>query len=570
MIPFLRTSALFLLLLFAISPRLLAQDSPAPQPDPNAPAQTTPTGNEPEQAPNRKTTFFRSDYQEKLLMNGEPIVNHVGNVELRQPDKTLFCDKVTEYPNRKMVHFIGNVRIMQNTGSQISGDTLIYYKDARLSNMRGNVVVKDKSAVLTTSELDYNMDNGLAYYTHGAHMRDDKSTLTSEYGEFDRVSHIMYFRRKVHMTGKNSVLDTDTLRYNTETKMAYFYGRTKIVNKEGTLRSTKGQYNTKTEVAKFENRADVETPDYIMIGDVVDYDRENQYGTALGNVIMFSKKDSATIYGDEAEYSGTQHFTKVYGKARLKDPVKGAKGDTLFLAADTLLSTNTNDNVERKTIALHHVQIWKKDLQGIADSLIYVFRDSTIRFFRDPVLWNGGNQITADTIFAFIKDRRIDRLKMRQNSFVISQDTLKNYNQLKGRHMIASFDSSRLRRIDVDGNGQSIYFALEGDTALTGMNKVICSNMVVRFADTLGKNALKTITFIKQPEAIFIPPHEILEPEKRLKGFKWRGTDRPSKESVTGIVLAKPGSGAAADKPKPKQKPKKKPPVKKAVKKQAY
>ena len=78
------------------------------------------------------------------------------------------------------------------------------------------------------------------------------------------------------------------------------------------------------------------------------------------------------------------------------------------------------------------------------------------------------------------------------------------------------------------GNGESIYFALEGDTSLVGMNKVFCSDMTVRF---VGKK-VKTITFLKKPDAIFIPPHEILEPEKRLKGFRWRKAEEPQLLSV--------------------------------------
>ena len=403
-------------------------------------------------------------------------------------------------------------------------------------------------------------------------MVDGKSTLTSKYGEFDRVSHIMYFRDRVHLKGENGTLDSDTLRYNTETKMAYFYGATTIVNPDGTIHSRKGQYNTKTEVAKFQSRANIETPDYIMTGDTVDYDRVTQYGVSVGNVILYAKKDSSTIYGDEAEYSGLKNYSKVYGKARLKNPVKGQKNDTLYLAADTMLTINNNDNLRRKITAYHHVRIFKADIQGIADSLVYAFEDSTIRFYHDPVLWNKGNQITGDTIIVHMANKKIDKVRIRTNSFVISQDTLKNFNQLKGRNMVARFDSSKLRRIDVDGNGQSIYFALDGDTVLSGMNKVVCSNMVVKFADSLGKNKLKTITFLKQPEAVFIPPHEIEEPERRMKGFRWRIAERPERDAMAGnkpgglqakpvgpSKLRKKVRAAAAGKGKQAAKPAKKP-----------
>ena len=128
-----------------------------------------------------------------------------------------------------------------------------------------------------------------------------------------------------------------------------------------------------------------------------------------------------------------------------------------------------------------------------------------------------------------MKQQKIHKMFLRKNAFLISSDSLKNYNQVKGRNMVAYFnDSTRIEKIDVKGNGESIYFALEGDTSLVGMNKVQCSDMTVRFR---GKK-VKTITFLKKPDALFIPPTEIQEPERRLKGFRWRISEQPSLATV--------------------------------------
>ena len=119
-------------------------------------------------------------------------------------------------------------------------------------------------------------------------------------------------------------------------------------------------------------------------------------------------------------------------------------------------------------------------------------------------------------------------MNMNVNSFIISKDSMRNYNQIKGRKMTALFDSSSITRVDVKGNGESIYFALENDSALVGMNKVACSDITIGFRN----KALNTISFIKSPDAQFIPPHELQEPDKRLKGFAWREKERPTKGQV--------------------------------------
>ena len=36
------------------------------------------------------------------------------------------------------------------------------------------------------------------------------------------------------------------------------------------------------------------------------------------------------------------------------------------------------------------------------------------------------------------------------------------------------------------------------------------------------------MSFYVNPEATFIPPHELKEPDTRLKGFNWREDERPT------------------------------------------
>jgi len=52
--------------------------------------------------------------------------------------------------------------------------------------------------------------------------------------------------------------------------------------------------------------------------------------------------------------------------------------------------------------------------------------------------------------------------------------------------------------------------------------------MLIRFLDQKVNN----ITFYTNPDATFIPPHEIEDPDTRLKSFNWRKDEKPSLEEV--------------------------------------
>src|SRR5690606_32759612 len=79
-------------------------------------------------------------------------------------------------------------------------------------------------------------------------------------------------------------------------------------------------------------------------------------------------------------------------------------------------------------------------------------------------------------------------------------------------------------------------YALEGDTALTGMNKAVCSDMIILFADS----KLNSISFLDKPVARFIPPHELKPDEQKLEDFQWLIALKPSRATVLGPRKLKP------------------------------
>ncbi|HEX8060051.1 MAG TPA: hypothetical protein VF473_03910, partial [Cyclobacteriaceae bacterium] len=96
-----------------------------------------------------------------------------------------------------------------------------------------------------------------------------------------------------------------------------------------------------------------------------------------------------------------------------------------------------------------------------------------------------------------------------------------------------------IHHVDVDGNGESIYYALQEEEKdldslklkivyVSGMNKMICSNMKINFLN--GK--VDNFTAYVKPAAQFVPPHEIRKEEERLKGFLWRAKEKPVREDV--------------------------------------
>jgi lipopolysaccharide export system protein LptA len=458
--------------------------------------------------------------------NGLNVHKFKGNVRFKQKGMRVFCDSAFQYPTQNgNLDAFGHVRIVQGDSVTITGNMLHYDASTKNATVKGNVVFTEKGTVLKTDILDYNTESKLATYNTGGVIRDGNSVLTSLKGTYNSQNKYFYFRNKVKVVGKDGTLLTDTLDYNTVSKAAYFRGPSQIINIDRVAYADKGEYIVGEAISKLQGRAKVESGSYVITGDQMYYDEKRKFSIITNNVSVISSKDSITIQGDIVHYQGGKGISKIFGNAIMKDY---AEKDTLYLTADTLLSIDNNIPSEKRLFAYNNARIFRYDLQGKCDSLVYNFSDSTIYFNRDPVLWSQGSQMLADSINIQLANKKIDKLNMHTNAFIITLDTLKNFNQVKGKNMTAFFKDNSINKVDVSGNGESIYFALEKDSILTGMNKVICSDIYIRFAN----NKVSSITFMKDPDALFIPPHEIQEPERRLKGFRWRVSEKPTLEEV--------------------------------------
>jgi lipopolysaccharide export system protein LptA len=450
-----------------------------------------------------------------------------GNVIFRQDGSLLYSDSAYFYAKENALDAFGNVKIVQDDGGTITSRKLFYNGNTKLARFRDNVVLIDNESTVNTQALDYNMATKNAVYNDGATIFDPPNTLTSEKGVYNSEKKEFDFRRNVKIVNaeEDFTLYSDHLLYNTTTKIATFLAKTTIISKGDTIVAESGTYNTSSKVSDMAQSV-IRSGEFEISGNKIVYNKQLDKGTVEGNVRMYNEKDNITILGNHAIHRGDLGYTKVFDDAVM---ISVTDGDSLFLSADTLVSIDKkNTTGEKKLIGNKNSKVFRTDLQAIADSLVYNFADSLISFYTSPILWNVGNQILADTIHIQMAFGHMDKMYLKENSFIISMDTLGNYNQVKGRDMEAWFRNDSITRVDVVGNSQCIYFVLEEDTVMSGMNKVLSSNIQMFFEE----NKVKTILFLKKPEGNFFPPHLIQEPDTRLKGFQWYSDRRPTRDQV--------------------------------------
>lgn len=473
------------------------------------------------------------------VRNGERIERVIDNVVFVQNTTTIYCDSAWFYRSKNTVEAFGRVRIVEGDSITITASRLEYDGNTKKAKLRNNVVfTKLATATLYTDFLDYDRPTNEARYFNGGRLVDSINVLTSKKGYYNAYSNLASFKKDVKVANPDYTMSADSLQYNSKNKIIHFVSETTVINKDSSSFIYKsGQYNTITRTSDLKEGL-AQSKNYELKGNSYDIDDQRKIYKVRGNVVMTYRDENLIVYGQASDYYRTKNIVKIYDQAYVAKVTD--EGDTLFMTADTLISIDHVDPAKKKLLAFHHVKIFKKDLQGVADSLEYRSADSTIYFYKDPILWTDGNQMTADSISMLIEKNTISRIFMVANSFVISQDTLLNFNQIKGRRMTAEFGNNELKRVVVEGNGESLYFALDEKTnKLSGMNKIICSNIIIRFVEGRVNN----LSFYVKPEANFIPPHELKEDDTRLSGFLWKADLRPTKKDVVKVQTPEKSQG---------------------------
>lgn len=471
----------------------------------------------------------------------------VGDVVFTKGPMIMKCDSAHYFPDSESMNAYGNVSMEQGDTLFVYADELDYNGPRELATLYADpgkkVRLINRDVMLETDVFVYDLAIDLGYYDVGGVLTDPQNRLVSEKGEYVPSTKEANFYDNVHLNSRDSkdTLDiyTDTLYYNTGTHVAQLFSPSEVINARGTIYTTAGTYETDSSRAILYDRSTVVTSQgQTLTADTIYYDRNAGFGEAWGNMVMTDSAHQVEIRGQYGFYDELKDSSFVTGRALLTE-YRGE--DTLYMHARYIQSWSYLDTVEIKAdsvagivagiridtthvaVAFPRVRFYRRDMQGICDSMRFTQKDTMLRMFINPVVWSDNQQIFGNIIEVHLNDSTIERAQLPDNGFAAQQIEGEHFNQISGKQMTAYFEGGELRKLDISGNVEIIMYPEENDSTV---NKMVSAES--SFLTALFRN--QNTEFVKmwpQTTGTATPLFLARRSMYYLPKFKWFGDMRP-------------------------------------------
>ncbi len=454
----------------------------------------------------------------------------VGHVQFRHDNVLMFCDSALFYEKSNSFDAYGHVRLIQGDTLNLSGDVLHYNGLEKLARMRHNVVLTHRTTKVYTDSMDYDRLYNIGYFFEGGHLVDANNDLTSDWGEYRPDTREAVFNYNVRMVTPppprkaETTLLTDTLHYDTRTGIGHATGPSTIDNGSCHIYTVSAFMNSKDHDLILHDRSELNNNGKKLIGDKVIWNSRDSIGEAFGNVLYTDVLNKNRMTGQYCYYDDKTGYSMGTDSAQIIDYSQGR--DTMYLHGDTVKLFTINiktDSVYRTMHAYHKVRMFREDIQGVCDSLVYNKKTSQVTMYRDPVVWSKNQQILGEEIIAFMNDSTIDSIQVLRQTLMCERLDSMHYNQISGHELHSYFDKGKIKSTHTIGNVIVKYYPLDSDSLMIGLNHCESTEMKM----FMGSDQKIRRIWMPAATGTLYPIFKIPPKQRFLDNFNWFDYMRP-------------------------------------------
>lgn len=510
----------------------------------------------------QENTRLTSDRIEYVI--AEDLAKFRGSlVELMDRDGNVLNTNYLNYNTRDSIAtFFNGAAMRGKDGNIIESVNGTYNSAEKRFSFEENVQIFTDSVFIVSKKVDYLTPTDEVVFNENTVAWKDENMLCANSGNFNRRENKFTFDRDGYVLTREQELWADILIYYRNTGDAELFNNAQILdtlNKticladrivyspdsrsiELTASPVVGMYSVENGVSDT----------LFLAGDTIRYYIKRMFEVDSASIalaadrVKLSQVDPIAIHDEERRVEKAKKMEEMKPVAaagglrkggasignksgEIKDTSAVVPADSVDVSADSASVAESvmhggKDTTEVRFVDIfNNVKFYRSDLQGLCDSLVYSGLDSMARFYKRPVMWQEGvNQFCADSIQGVISSGKLSKVNLLSNAFIATQEDTLHYNQIKSSEMAAYFKDGELYRFDALGGVSAIFFMAENDI-ITLMDQEECKMLTARIKD----NQIQRTRSIGDLKQDVFPVFGLPLENQRLKGFEWRGTERP-------------------------------------------
>lgn len=436
----------------------------------------------------------------------------------------VWCDNAVFYKKANFFKAYGNIRMQQGDSVKMTSNYAEYNGNTEFAFASGNVKMERPQTTLESDSLFFDRIKQQAYYRSGGKVTDTASVLTSTIGRYFMEEDKYSFMNEVVVTNPDYVINSEQLDFYSETGNAYLYGPSTIESETSTVYCERGFYDTRNDHGYFVKNSRIDYDNRILKGDSLYFNRQTSFASATNNIEVLDTVNKSLVTGHYAEVYRDKDSVFITKKALA---INFEEKDSIFIHSDTIMITGKPEH--RIVRGFYDVRLLQGEMSGRSDS-IYTDQQTGITKLinkageKKPVMWSGRNQMTGDTIklFSNTETEKLDSLLVYNNAFMIQEDTIEGFNQVKGQFLVGYFKDNEIKQVNIDKNTETLNYMRNAENQLIGINKTLASRIKIIFEN----QKIQYIDYLGQPDGDLTPDRDFPSNARKLQGFNWRGDER--------------------------------------------
>jgi len=294
------------------------------------------------------------------------------------------------------------------------------------------------------------------------------TTVTGDSALIYRIREMVLFRGNVRIVDGGTRMWGNEASYERKTRLATLRGDVRIEESGAKITGREARFYRAENRSVITGDARLEDSTRVVTADRIEYDRNNDIVTAIGNVDAYDRAESTRVRAERVRDDRRKDYAWAENEPVLELEERDGK------KTEVRGTTLEFDTAKRRVYAIGDVRIHRQDLRATSERAEFDQTDRRAILVGNPKAWDAEGAARADTIEIGFSEHRLESLHLRSNAIVeyeAKPDSGRGERNIaNGDTITVFFDGEEAKEAVIVGSAKSQYWPSAADSVEGGRN----------------------------------------------------------------------------------------------------